>query len=58
MDASRELLDRIKLSFQIFFLTGWLLAAEGNSHDFLLLLYQIQKWISKMTEVKEKALYQ
>lgn len=55
-DASREPLHRIELNFQTLLSTFWLLAVEGNSYNFLLLLYGIQKWISKMTKVKEKEL--
>lgn len=41
MDTSRMLPDRIKLNFQTFLLSFWLLAVENNSEDFLLLLYKI-----------------
>lgn len=41
MDTSRKLLKRIKLYFQTFLLSVWLLEVEGNSEDFLLLLYKI-----------------
>jgi len=43
MDASKGLLDRVNLNFQTFPFTFWLLAVEGNSYNFLLLLYQIEK---------------